>query len=530
MARDKAWFFLARGETTTNQIDQTLDGQLFNNSSELFASIAKINFQPGVNHSLSYTYIDAPIDRIFLLPADGRSLQRDVLRSFRRHQLAELELVGEPELLPRDEDRPAGLRRKPAPPLRPRRQGAGSELPAPDPALGRFAPNNNDNAFVQNFDNTWHNGWIFQDGYGLNEFPREQFNIAATQFVGNNHEFKYGLDLQRGQVGPERAAAEHPDGLRLPFSALLTAQPTTALAFAADPTAERRRHALLPGRLQQRTACRCRTRRPTGKNYGAYVRDRITVGDQWTFNVGLRAEQQNLANDTGRDVIDQLTFSPRFNAVYDVKGDGRQLVTFNTGRFFVQTPQYLANSALQEGWNGASNAYDLFLHSNSFQPGLRRGCPPAVRPEDFACGFLAGLGLPAGGLHSARRILLSQLGSVRPGGLFDLVDQGRGTVWTSSPTIATSSCWALSGSSPTTGPSTPRASTGEVDDLIGTTLQRDPNGTLYQLVANYGDYAEHPALDSNFVGNFLATNANFTFNGEGPTAAMAEAHHQRLRR
>ncbi|REJ86225.1 MAG: carboxypeptidase regulatory-like domain-containing protein [Acidobacteria bacterium] len=32
--RDKAWFFLARGETSTSQIDKTLDGQRFNNSSD----------------------------------------------------------------------------------------------------------------------------------------------------------------------------------------------------------------------------------------------------------------------------------------------------------------------------------------------------------------------------------------------------------------------------------------------------------------------------------------------------------------
>ena len=63
--RDKAWFFLSRGEVSTNQRDKTLDGQIFNVSSELFASVVKLNFQPGAKHSLAYTFIDAPVDRIF---------------------------------------------------------------------------------------------------------------------------------------------------------------------------------------------------------------------------------------------------------------------------------------------------------------------------------------------------------------------------------------------------------------------------------------------------------------------------------
>ncbi len=45
-------------------------------------------------------------------------------------------------------------------------------------------------------DDGWHNGWLLDNGFGTNEFPRTQFNLAATQFAGANHELKYGLDAQ----------------------------------------------------------------------------------------------------------------------------------------------------------------------------------------------------------------------------------------------------------------------------------------------------------------------------------------------
>ena len=45
-------------------------------------------------------------------------------------------------------------------------------------------------------DDGWHNGWLLDNGFGTNKFPRTQFNLAATQFAGANHELKYGLDAQ----------------------------------------------------------------------------------------------------------------------------------------------------------------------------------------------------------------------------------------------------------------------------------------------------------------------------------------------
>jgi hypothetical protein len=494
--RDKAWFFLARGETSTSQLDKTLDGQLFNNSSELFATIGKFNVQPGANHSLAYTYIDAPVDRIFLLPPMGDrynatffDLSGDV-NSLSWNWSVNQDVFLEAKIARQVSDE---NRRIPFPP----EVKFADPRYAPDPALGAYSPNNNVNAFVQNFDNTWLNGWIFGDGFGLNQFPREQVNAAMTQFAGASHELKYGLDLQQVewnadvqrpniqtaydfQLGTQYGAANNCIG----SAADVAAGGEDTRCFLVDYNG----HGLTRG-----------TADSDGDNYGAYIRDRFSVGDHWTFNLGLRVEQQTLSNDRGRDVIDSTDFSPRINAVYDLKGDGRQLLTFNAGRFFVQTPQWLVNGQLEEDWNGASNTYDLFMHASSVNSAAFGALPPAI-----ICNVLAGLGLP---VVNDRGPYCFNLGSVRPGQMFEYVDAGLfdsdiepyhrdevvlGYEW------QFNNNWAFDA----------KGIWWQLDNLIGTTLQRGPDFELFQLTANYDDLPDilrAIGFEDNFVqGNLPA--------------------------
>jgi hypothetical protein len=496
--RDKAWFFLSRGEVTTSQIDKTLDGQLFNNSSELFATIAKLNFQPGAKHSIAYTYIDAPVDRLFLLPPMGDrysatffDLSGDVNSlSWNYSVSSNVFLEAKIATQVSDEDRvypfPPSVKDQ-------------DPLYAPIPSLGEFAPNNNSNSFVQNFDNTWHNGWIFERGQGRNEFPRDQFNLAVTQFAGSNHEFKYGLDVQQVawdqdvqrpniqtafdfELGTAFGAVNNCDGLQVDPRE----EGRDTRCFLVDYN----NHGLTKGSGSS-----------DGQNFGAYVRDRFTVGDHWTVNAGLRFEGLELDNDRGRRVIDNDTFSPRLGVVYDMKGDGRQLVTFNTGRFFVQTPQDLVNSFLHEDWNGASNAYDLRLHVGGVIPSV-------ALPNDISCGFLSTLGLP---IAFDQGSYCFRLGEVRPGAMWELVDQGLfqsdienyhrdeivlGYEWQYSEN------WAFDA----------KGIWWEVDNLIGATLQRDPNNNLFMMVANYEDYGSI-LRDMGWIDTYVAN---------APSAVVAE--------
>ena len=43
----------------------------------------------------------------------------------------------------------------------------------------------------------WYNGWVLDNGFGINEYPRDQANAALTWFAGENHEIKFGVDWQQ---------------------------------------------------------------------------------------------------------------------------------------------------------------------------------------------------------------------------------------------------------------------------------------------------------------------------------------------
>ncbi len=509
--KDKAWWFAARGETSTNQLDKTLDGHVFNNSSELFATIGKLNFQPSFEHSIAYTYIDAPVDRIFLLPAMGDrynatffDLSGDV-NSLSWNWSISQKLFLEAKIARQVSTE---NRRRPFTP----EQKAQDPRYAPDASLGALSPNNNDNAFVQAFDNSWHNGWIFAQGYGQNDFPREQLNIAATQFAGANHEFKYGVDAQQVAWEQEvqrpniQQAYDFQLGTRYGSSTNCIGQANDPANFGEETRCflvDYNNHGLTKGSGES-----------DGENFGFYVRDRFSVGDHFTFNIGLRLEQQELKNDRGRTVIDSDDLSPRLNAVYDMKGDGRSLLTLNVGRFFNQTPQFLVNANLQEDWTGASNAYDLLMHASSVNSAAFGALPPPI-----ICSILGSLGLPISS-NPGHGDYCFRLGEVRPGRMWELNDEGFyrtdispyhrdelviGWEWQFADN------WAFDA----------KGIFWEVDNLIGSTLQRDNNGNLYLMVANYDDYAGNLRA-TNFAQNFVTTNANSTFNGAPATEAMAE--------
>jgi len=498
--RDKAWFFLSRGEVSTDQLDKTLDGQIFNVSSELFSTLAKINLQPWTSHNFAYTYIDAPIDRIFLLPPMGDRYNatfyqpRGGVNSLSWNWSVTTSLFLESKLASQISDentsRPFPPEVKFQDPLRPL-----------TPALGEHSPNNNDASYVQRFDNTWHNGWIFPNGYGKNEFPRTQFNLAMTQFAGGSHELKYGLDMQ--EVGWDQNV-ERPDiysghdlrlGTQFGYANNCVGDAVDAALGGVDGRCflvDYNGHGLAKGSADS-----------DGRNYGAYVRDRIAIGDHWTITPGLRFEQVTMENDRGRKVIDAGVLSPRLSVVYDINEDGRH---------YNQPQQLLVNSRLQEDWTGASNAFDLLMHVDAIA-GVRSF------PDAVACQILAGLALP---IVFDRGAYCFSLGSVRPGQMWQMHDEGLidvdiepyyrdeivlGYEW------QFSSNWAVD----------VKGIWWRVDNLIGATIQRDPNFRLFELTENLEDY---PTIlrQLNFVENFVQ------FRGPllGMTAEQARAHAESL--
>ena len=195
ITRDKAWFFVSRGNISTDQLDKLLDGTLLDVSSDVETTLAKITAQPGTSHSLALTWIDSPTERLFLLPQmyDRWSstlfdLDGDVTSLSWNYTVSPtLFLEAKAAVQTSNEDR----RR----PFSPEQKYQDPDF-VPNPAFDAFSPLNNDHSYVQLYDDSWHNGWIFPLGYGRNEFPRNQFNAAVSQFLGR-HELRYGLDLQK---------------------------------------------------------------------------------------------------------------------------------------------------------------------------------------------------------------------------------------------------------------------------------------------------------------------------------------------
>ena len=266
-----------------------------------------------------------------------------------------------------------------------------------DPSQGIFYPGNNYNVYRDNENlEAWHNGWILSDGFGFNAFPREQANAGLTQFVGANHELKYGIDYQDTKWEGENARvplfngwgfdAQNPFGY---YNAGQIAEDACATGFTRGETAPIRGRTCyfvdynstlltcegdardgLPHRPTQidrvngeivRTPGTC-VGKGSGdtevRDVGLYVRDRFTIGDHWVFNLGVRAEQQEAWNDIRRQVVDDTYVDPRINISYDVKGDGALLLNATWGQYHAMLNQAwisggdVARPSMHDLWNG----------------------------------------------------------------------------------------------------------------------------------------------------------------------------------
>jgi hypothetical protein len=213
------------------------------------------------------------------------------------------------------------------------------------------------------------NAFVF--GVGPVVYPRDQANLSLNWFRGN-HDVKAGVDWQ--DVAWDVSAKRFPWIFGRGYNPNLPggfAQPIF-IRYYLDPTA-------LGGS------------RATAEALSFFVRDRFTVGDRWTFNIGLRLDDQKHLTDAGKATIDSSDVAPRLSAAYDVRGDSRLLLTASAGRYvsfpglqytttFNEVPT--ANAAYtQFGWNPV--AQDFNRPQGSVLPGAQEIIPvePALKDE-----------------------------------------------------------------------------------------------------------------------------------------------------
>ena len=334
-----------------------------------------------------------------------------------------------------------------------------------DPSRGFFWPGNNYNVYVDNENlGAWHNGWILSDGFGFNAFPREQANVGLTQFVGANHELKYGLDYQDTKWEGENARTSFMSGWGYdsynPFgyggagglgddSCSLTLRNVGTSPENPNPFGQTTRGRgcvyvdynspllscqgeigaeLTPVEITTVNGQIHRTDfdqgscigRGTGDaemaDTGLYLRDRFTIGDHWTFNIGLRGELQEGHNDVRRKVVDSTYVDPRINITYDVKGDGRFLLTANWGQYHAMLNQAWISGGggtaggLHDQWNGYEGQ-EVWLFCDPVEAAVF--CPVPDREDTRRAGTV---GLPIPGYNFAWSTIVPGLmwDAVRP--------------------------------------------------------------------------------------------------------------------
>ena len=392
--RNKMWFFMAYNDSTTDNLDKLFNGTLVDTSVFYSASIAKLNFQPGASHQLAVSWMDSPVERVYAhTPSSDKwnptphklggdlasvtwnwSLSNSV---FLESKIA-TQTSDENKLLATGGtggtmDPVAAIRLKQQDPGFPPGPGNLAEACAFENLGGAAChyPGNNFRVYAERDNNSaWHNGWILDNGFGKNEFPREQANTALTWFANDAHEFKFGIDWQQVQWIQ--------DVERMGFYSGVTYDQNSRSGYTeydsgvpfdvTDPTG----CGVIFG-----AGCLWIDYQPSelvaqGKGSGSsmnenlvlYGRDRFTVGDHLVFNIGLRASKQENFNDVGHLVVDTETIEPRLSMTYDIKGDGKMLTSINVGRYYAQLNQQFTNRWLLEEWAG-HNAEDWFLWCNA---------------------------------------------------------------------------------------------------------------------------------------------------------------------
>ena len=470
-----------------NATEKLLGGDPQDASFQMESQVAKLNFQPSAAHTVTASYMDTPSKRVYSHPpsfdywtptphdisSDLASLTWNWSISsnlFLEAKLAAQESTEHKLLNCGSVDVATCLAEK--------QQDRGPDgvgdlrFPA-NPAAGPHWPGNNYGVYLdQGFVGAWHNGWILDDGFGNNVFPRDQANASFTQFAGAGHEIKYGLDYQDTKWEGEQSRTSLYSGIDFdalnPYGYKDAGITATACSFALGRSCLFRDY----------NAEFLTSDRGSGdsevENLAAFVRDRFTVGDHWTFNLGFRAETQEGLNDVRRTVFEDDYVSPRASASYDVHGNGAMLFSANVGRYHALLNQAWIYQRLDDKWQGTRGFRDWLFCS----------------PTDIALGNGSQFNSP---LFSQCRekgigynVLFRDFADVT---IWELVDQGYfdsnitpyykdeailGFEWQFAGN------WALDA----------KAIYWELGDMIGSTVQLGPRGEQFELAANYKDYPE----------------------------------------
>lgn len=80
-----------------------------------------------------------------------------------------------------------------------------------------------------------------------------------------------------------------------------------------------------------------------------FLNDRWRLNDHWSFNLGVRYDENDGTDAEGRQVTDDSKISPRISTTFDPKGDGDWVFTASYGQYVAAVANSQANSTSQGG-------------------------------------------------------------------------------------------------------------------------------------------------------------------------------------
>jgi hypothetical protein len=76
-----------------------------------------------------------------------------------------------------------------------------------------------------------------------------------------------------------------------------------------------------------------------------FLNDRWSLNDHWTFNLGVRYDENDAIGGAGLQIGDDSAFSPRLAAHYDLRGDGRLIANVSYGQYVGRLSEGIGNDA-----------------------------------------------------------------------------------------------------------------------------------------------------------------------------------------
>ncbi len=227
----------------------------------------------------------------------------------------------------------------------------------------------------------YYNGATFD---GFVSRPRKQVVVAGSYFAtlgGNSHNFKAGVDWQEMQSSAL---------FRYPNSQLFT---DASFDYQTRTYVPISRKDFIDGPSTSK-----------GEITALYLRDKFDVGRRFFIEGGLRFEKEESLTDLEAVAVDSSTIAPRFQASYDLSGDGRTILSATAGRFYQAITQNFADQFAgvpQQAnydlfnWNGSQYVFD-----SSVRVGGAANTPPTdLKPlytDEVTLGFQRQLGATMG--------------------------------------------------------------------------------------------------------------------------------------